>query len=35
MKNWPKTTPKLRTELECDEICPKFFFSPHNIYNYF
>ncbi len=35
MKNWPKTTPKLRTELECDEICPKRLFFPHNIYNYF
>lgn len=35
MKNWPKTTPKPRTELECHEIFPERLFFPHNIHKYF
>jgi hypothetical protein len=31
MKNWPKTTPKLK----CDEIFPERLFFPHNIHKYF
>jgi len=35
VKNWPKPTPKLGTELECDKFFPERLFFLHNIHKYF